>query len=419
MTAIAYKDAETMLYQYGDGLLVVSEEEAHSIKPLLTQPSPIHVVSNIHHLPEDKVDIAASHHLCYVGNFQADQNIDAVLHFLEHIWPSVHEQLPDLEFHVIGNQSEQFRGRFGRSGVRTIGYVEDLFGTLAQYRLLVCPLTYGAGVKGKIGDAASVGLPVVTTSVGAEGLPFINGQDILIADDPSEFAQHCLTLLTNDVLWQKMSDQSRASLEQAYGKETAIRALNAALGQPLEEERTITEAETSTAPMRENSTLMVDSVEVLHTFSIVVPTRNRSMMLKSALKSALRQNYPDFEVIVVDDGSDDDTANVVGSFSCERLRYIRQDSSGVAAARNRGIESARSSHILWLDDDDILLPDALSNHTATIDLRPSADVVYGGLEFFEGDTGNLIRQYDPEDWSSSPRLLSTLVAGCVIQIRGP
>ncbi len=91
--------------------------------------------------------------------------------------------------------------------------------------------------------------------------------------------------------------------------------------------------------------------------SVVIPTYNRAQALKAALSSVYAQSHQPHEVIVVDDGSTDDTAQVVSTF--ERVHYIYQDNQGVSAARNRGIEACTGAYIAFLDSDDTWLPTKL------------------------------------------------------------
>lgn len=94
--------------------------------------------------------------------------------------------------------------------------------------------------------------------------------------------------------------------------------------------------------------------------SAIVPTHDRSRLLRSALFSALRQRGVDLEVVVVDDGSSDDTPNVVSAFGDDRVMLIRNDvAEGVAAARSRGIREARGTWLAFLDDDDVWAPNKL------------------------------------------------------------
>jgi GT2 family glycosyltransferase len=115
--------------------------------------------------------------------------------------------------------------------------------------------------------------------------------------------------------------------------------------------------------------------------SVVIPTRNRSRLVRRAIASALNSGGACGEVLVVDDGSTDDTRNVVAAFSDSRVRYDFSDSKGGPTARNLGFRAAHNSLIKFLDDDDYLLPGALMQQLAWFHKLPAAfrdhAVVYG------------------------------------------
>lgn len=98
--------------------------------------------------------------------------------------------------------------------------------------------------------------------------------------------------------------------------------------------------------------------------SVIIPTYNRAKLLPQALDSVLSQTYQDFETIVVDDGSSDNTAEVVSQY--KQIRYIRQENRGTAAARNKGILEARGELIAFLDSDDVWLPEMLEKTVSFI-----------------------------------------------------
>lgn len=116
--------------------------------------------------------------------------------------------------------------------------------------------------------------------------------------------------------------------------------------------------------------------------SIIVPTHNRADFLQGTLDSVLAQTFDDFEILVVDDGSTDDTAACVRAFSDTRVQLIQQSQQERAAARNNGIEHARGEYLAFLDDDDLWQPDFLAR---TIDAftSPQLGVVYGGWSFID------------------------------------
>ncbi len=96
------------------------------------------------------------------------------------------------------------------------------------------------------------------------------------------------------------------------------------------------------------------------TVSVIIPTYNRANLVSRAIKSVLNQTYQDFEIIVVDDCSEDNTEEIVKSFNDSRIRYIKhKKNKGGSAARNTGIKRARGKYIAFLDDDDEWLPSKL------------------------------------------------------------
>jgi glycosyltransferase involved in cell wall biosynthesis len=124
-------------------------------------------------------------------------------------------------------------------------------------------------------------------------------------------------------------------------------------------------------------------------FSVIIPTYNRADLLINTIESVLAQRFKDFELLVIDDGSTDDTRELVNSF-CDstNIRYIYQENKGVGAARNTGIKNARGEWIAFLDSDDLWLPNHLQSHYQLITSR-GAEVswIHSGYIFFN-DKGN-------------------------------
>ncbi|MCA9368060.1 glycosyltransferase family 2 protein [Candidatus Kaiserbacteria bacterium] len=119
--------------------------------------------------------------------------------------------------------------------------------------------------------------------------------------------------------------------------------------------------------------------------SVIIPTFNRSHYLRQAIISVLTQTYPDFEILVVDDGSTDDTATVVTEFDDPRIIYLYQENAGRSAARNRGLGTARGEFIGFLDDDDLYLPDKLAQQVAFLDQNQDVGLVTGGYQLIAAD----------------------------------
>lgn len=127
--------------------------------------------------------------------------------------------------------------------------------------------------------------------------------------------------------------------------------------------------------------------------SVAIATQNRSEMLRTALASVLCQTVQSFEVIVVDDGSSDDTADVVAAFDDERIRYIRQEPAGISVARNRALDEARGRFTAVMDDDDIMPPWRLERSFERI--HGSEHGCVGSFVTFDDMSGDLVAWADP------------------------
>jgi hypothetical protein len=111
--------------------------------------------------------------------------------------------------------------------------------------------------------------------------------------------------------------------------------------------------------------------------SVIIPAYNQGHYLGEAIRSVLAQTYPDFEIIVVDDGSTDNTADVAKSYSDSRVRYIYQENRGLSGARNTGIRHATGSFLSYLDSDDLFLPEKLALLVNKFESEPELGLVAG------------------------------------------
>jgi hypothetical protein len=138
-------------------------------------------------------------------------------------------------------------------------------------------------------------------------------------------------------------------------------------------------------------------------FSVIVPVFNGARTIGRALDSVLGQTHPAHEIIVVDDGSVDDTGAVVEGYG-DRVRYLRQPNAGVSVARNRGVAEASGDWLAFLDADDWYLPDRLRWHAQWIERDPGLDFLTGEYEYRRPD-GSLIGRSMPQT-EAGRRLLS-------------
>lgn len=132
-------------------------------------------------------------------------------------------------------------------------------------------------------------------------------------------------------------------------------------------------------------------------FSIAIPAYNRADIIGRAIESCLAQTFPDFEIIVCDDGSSDNTEDVVRAFADPRITYVRQENAGGGAARNRAVELASGRYIAFLDSDDAFMPEKLQAFHDAIEAAgtPETVVWYSPLRFYRGEGNHLKKPERP------------------------
>ena len=152
--------------------------------------------------------------MLFIGNYNHTPNVDAVQWLCDEVMPLVWTSLPDVSLTLVGSNPPQTVFALRSESVRVTGHVRDVSTYFRDSRILAAPLRFGAGMKGKIGQALQYALPVVTTPVGAEGLGLRDGENASIADaNPGAFAAAIVSLYSDANRWQRISDASAATLE--------------------------------------------------------------------------------------------------------------------------------------------------------------------------------------------------------------
>lgn len=164
--------------------------------------------------------------IAFIGGFNHNPNIDAVLYFSNEILPLIHSVKPDINFYVIGQNPPEAIRRLESKNIKVLGYVEDLVEILATVHATVVPLRYGAGVKGKIGASMAAGVPTVSTQIGIEGMGLTDGTNVLVGPDETRFAQNVLKLITDEETWKLIHENSISFADENWGSKTAVQSLN-------------------------------------------------------------------------------------------------------------------------------------------------------------------------------------------------
>jgi GT2 family glycosyltransferase len=155
--------------------------------------------------------------ICFLGGYRHTPNVDAVMHFVMNIFPLIRASDPTIRFLIAGaNAPQSVRDLAEVEGIVFLGLVEDLRDLFDHVRVFVCPLRYGAGVKGKVMSALAYGLPIVSTAIGVEGAGLEDGQHVLVADAAADFAATTLRLYNDETVWNRLSGAGQSLLEDKF-----------------------------------------------------------------------------------------------------------------------------------------------------------------------------------------------------------
>lgn len=213
-----------------DQVLTVSEEDKVSFEEAMGgKKREIHVIPiavDTDELRAIRRDKDASH-IVSIGTMYWPPNIDGIMWFLGNVLPIIWIKRPKTVCDIIGARPPQQLVDYGKShtGVNVTGYVEDPTAYLQKAGLMIVPLRAGGGMRVKILNALSQELPIVTTTLGCEGIQVEHERHLLIADTPNEFAEAVLRLLDNSDLAKKLGENGRQLIQEKYDYRTACAPL--------------------------------------------------------------------------------------------------------------------------------------------------------------------------------------------------
>ena len=188
-------------------------------------------------------------------------NVDAVQYLIRHVFPRVRKGDPKLELWIVGGVCSKLTAWEGQPGVHLVGYAEDLEPWFERARVFVAPLRYGAGIKGKLLGAMSAGVPIVTTSIGAEGIGLEAGISAFIEDSDEGFAEAVIRLNSNRELWSRIRCAAREIVDDDLSFDRfreAVESMMAQLAQCADQRR-VEMASPSGAPTA--SAVFVDAAQ--------------------------------------------------------------------------------------------------------------------------------------------------------------
>lgn len=169
----------------------------------------------------DILDFDTRKDFVFIGNFLHEPNWDAVQQLSKNIWNTIHKKLPNAKMQIYGAYPSQkvFQLHNSKSNFIINGRAENALNVISNAKVLLAPLRFGAGIKGKFIEAMQTGTPTVTTSIGAEAMTLNNSWNGLIANDFEEFAQNAIQLYTDENLWEKSQQTGFEILSKEFNKD--------------------------------------------------------------------------------------------------------------------------------------------------------------------------------------------------------
>lgn len=220
-----YADADRVLTLTPEG-----RDELLAVRPGLDISVVPHGVDVEGFRPEPREE-GSTPTVMFLGNYPHDPNRDAVVFFATEAWPSVKEKIGAGRFLVVGREPSPDMLELARRdpSIEITGQVDDVRPYLYDSDVFVCPVRLGGGFRGKVLEAMACGVPVVSTRLGAEGLPAEDGRNILLADTPEELAAQTIKLLEDRKLRESIAAEARELMVENFSWQKGVKTLEKVL----------------------------------------------------------------------------------------------------------------------------------------------------------------------------------------------
>jgi glycosyltransferase involved in cell wall biosynthesis len=324
-SADKFQKLEISLSKAADVTIAITETEAAE---LATRGAKlVKVVPNIHvPQPGTSMEFSKREGIMFIGGFAHQPNIDAVIWLINEIMPLVWKSLPDVKVYLVGSHPPQQVLDLATDRVVVTGYVKDVSPYFNTCRVFVAPLRYGAGMKGKIGQALEYALPIVSTKIGIEGMKLENRVNVLEANTTDELNHSVVELYSNSELWQKLHKNGLSALKPLlfeYQKDNVGEIL-ASLDKPFK-------------------------------ITIVTVVKNAASTLQNLINSVAEHKTFEVEFLVWDGQSTDTTLQILEQNKHIIDRYVSLPDDGIYDAINKAIQLAKGKFLLFMGADDVLL----------------------------------------------------------------
>jgi glycosyltransferase involved in cell wall biosynthesis len=327
--------------------------------------------------------------LLFIGTYSYLPNIQAANYLIEEVFPKVKQQFPDAKLIIAGGSPEQIPAyKQSPLDVEFTGFVDDLTALYARSRVICCPIFSGSGTRAKLLEAGAYGKPIVSTTLGAEGIGLIDQYSFLERNTVESFAQGCIELLQNDSLCHSLGINAYKLIQAEYQRPTIVQHIKSKINQII----------TSPEDSQEQGSTTIPKISPRITW--LLPIKNGMPYLRQTLKSIEDQTYKNYEVLIWDNGSTDGTLEELAMWVPTRIpgRIISDRPLPLGSCLAEMIQRSDTELCARIDADDINCPDRLMKQVTYMIDNPEVAVVGSHIDRIN-EEGHYVDTWDgyPEE----------------------